>query len=307
MNVREWALPVYTILMQTAIGTLFFLWLLRLWGNATFGLDEMNKIIQIPVLIILITIVFAMIGAHFHLSKPYLSFLAATNFAHSWLSREIVFTVLCFLSTFGLFISLWLPKHYTRWVEWFAIFAISFGFITVYCMGRIYQLPTQVAWDSPYTIPYYFITTFLLGIAALPAILLMDLYFIHVEQLTQVPHQDRIIRKTFQILAIIAILITVLILLINVAQINDLRMQTQEAAQASLLLLFTLYKPLLIFRYLALFSGLGVFLATARQVIRTHPSLREIMGNAFLACLLMMIGEILERLLFYATHVRIGV
>jgi len=29
MNVREWALPIYTILMQLAAGSLLFLWILR--------------------------------------------------------------------------------------------------------------------------------------------------------------------------------------------------------------------------------------------------------------------------------------
>ncbi len=33
MNVREWALPVYTILMQMAVGGLFVLWVIRCRGG----------------------------------------------------------------------------------------------------------------------------------------------------------------------------------------------------------------------------------------------------------------------------------
>ena len=36
MNVREWALPVYTILMQMAVGGLFVLWVIRGWSVIKF-------------------------------------------------------------------------------------------------------------------------------------------------------------------------------------------------------------------------------------------------------------------------------
>ncbi|MGB9669191.1 MAG: dimethyl sulfoxide reductase anchor subunit family protein, partial [Anaerolineales bacterium] len=219
MNVREWALPVYTILTQTATGTLFFLWLFRYWVLTKIERKEMEKIISIPLLIILIIAIFGMVGAHFHLSKPYLSFLAVSNFSHSWLSREIVFTVFFFLCLLTLFLLQQFSPLAHHKIEAFAILAILFGFITVYCMGRIYQLPTQVAWNSPWTIPYYFITTFLLGVSALPAILLMDIYFLDVTQPGTLHDQELLVRKAFQILALIAIAVTIFIVLLNVAQI----------------------------------------------------------------------------------------
>jgi len=37
MNVREWALPVYTILIQMAVGMLLVLWSLRFLGVKNLG------------------------------------------------------------------------------------------------------------------------------------------------------------------------------------------------------------------------------------------------------------------------------
>ena len=37
MNIREWTLPVYTILTQLAAGALFVLWVIRTLSNSKYG------------------------------------------------------------------------------------------------------------------------------------------------------------------------------------------------------------------------------------------------------------------------------
>jgi DMSO reductase anchor subunit len=177
MNLREWALPVYTILMQLAIGALFSLWVIRTLSDSKYGKEKMDQITTVPVLIIFSTIVLAMIGSHFHLSKPFLSFLAIRNFRYSWLSREIVFTIFVFIFTGLLLFMLRFGKGYHRLklgLGWGAILA---GFATVYCMASIYLLPTQIAWNSFATIISYYAVMLLLGTTSLIVILLMDLRF----------------------------------------------------------------------------------------------------------------------------------
>ncbi|HWQ84371.1 MAG TPA: DmsC/YnfH family molybdoenzyme membrane anchor subunit, partial [Anaerolineales bacterium] len=98
MNLREWALPIYTILMQLAVGTLLVLWLIRRFNLERVGGEAMVRILRRPVLVMFFTILIAIIGSHLHLSNPLLSFLAVLNIKYSWLSREIVFTVLTFLA-----------------------------------------------------------------------------------------------------------------------------------------------------------------------------------------------------------------
>jgi DMSO reductase anchor subunit len=85
MNLREWALPVYTVLLPLSVGMLLFLWLLRSNSGREYDHEVLDRIVRDPLLIILVTIIFAIIGAHFHLSKPFHSFLAVNNFKKSFL------------------------------------------------------------------------------------------------------------------------------------------------------------------------------------------------------------------------------
>ncbi|HEX5809683.1 MAG TPA: DmsC/YnfH family molybdoenzyme membrane anchor subunit, partial [Anaerolineales bacterium] len=111
MNVREWALPVYTILMQLAIGAFFVLWMIRYVASSKFSHQEIDRIIRNPMLVIAVTAAVAMGGAHLHLSKPFHSFLAVLNFKSSWLSREIVFTLCFFLTTMSLMYLTYFQRH----------------------------------------------------------------------------------------------------------------------------------------------------------------------------------------------------
>ena len=93
MNVREWALPVYTILMQLAVGAMLGLWIIRAVAIRQYGRSTIDHIIRIPVLAVFLTVVVAIVGSHFHLSQPLFSLLATLNLRSSWLSREILFTI----------------------------------------------------------------------------------------------------------------------------------------------------------------------------------------------------------------------
>src|SRR5512144_3151616 len=98
MNVREWTLPVYTILTQLSFGALFVILVIHVLAKARFGTEKANRAIQIPGLILFATAVFAIIFAHFHISKPYMSFLALRNLESSWLSRELLANLIYILS-----------------------------------------------------------------------------------------------------------------------------------------------------------------------------------------------------------------
>ena len=177
MNLREWALPVYTVLLQMSVGMLLVLWILRINIHKNHKKGMVEHIVRDPLLIIVITALFGMLGAHFHLSRPWLSFLAIRNFGSSWLSREIVFTLLFFLSVTLLWFLQWFRRG--GWVirtilGWVAI---AIGMVMIYCMGRIYLPPTQEAWNTPETIPSYFGSMLILGVMSMAAILVMDLRF----------------------------------------------------------------------------------------------------------------------------------
>ncbi|MBN1535400.1 MAG: dimethyl sulfoxide reductase anchor subunit [Anaerolineales bacterium] len=307
MNVREWALPVYTILMQLATGILFILWLIRSSKMQRVSSTDIDKLFRRPILVVFFTILLAIIGSHFHLSNPLLSFLAIRNIKDSWLSREIVFTILMFFSCAALVDQIWKPdkksQHSTFILGWSAIL---FGGISIYCMSHIYLLPTQTSWNHWTTILMFFSSSIVLGTTSAVTLLFMDTIFIQKEEPQLAEIRSDILKRSLLMLGYLAIAGFIMVVILNVTQIN--RMQGgDEHLNISLSLLFDLYQPLVIFRFLILFAGIGVFILTAFWLIKKGKTLTELVVPIYLSCLFVLVAEILGRFLFYATHVRLGI
>ena len=306
MNVREWALPVYTILIQIATGILLMVWIFRSLNSSKLKREEMDQMIDNPITIIFLTVITAIIGSHFHLSRPLLSFLAVRNFKSSWLSREIVFTIIFFLAV-G---SLWLlrrRKSYHRTLEIFlGWFAVIIGFVSIYCMARIYLLPTQVTWNSPITITYYLITTLLLGSMATAVLFVMDLKFAEVRELDIPKTRIAIIEKSLIWLAVIASIMAIMVFVLNFYQISYLQ-NAGETAKTSLNLLLGLYQPLFRLRLGLMPTGVGLLVISVILMTRKKKNVLELVTFIYITCLLVMIAEILGRFIFYATHVSLGI
>ena len=106
--------------------------------------------------------------------------------------------------------------------------------------------------------------------------------------------------------AFVAIFLCILMAGINLFQITAL-FSGSATAQTSLDLLLNIYQPLLIIRLMLLFVGTGWFVFVAVQLSQKKMLVESLLPKVFIACLLVMIAEILGRYLFYAIHVRIGI
>ncbi len=306
MNLREWALPVYTILMQFSTGTLLVLWCLRATGMKGITPDAMDRILRKPILVIVSGIVIAIVGSHFHLSKPYFSFLAIMNFGSSWLSREIVFTILLLLSCAFLAYLTWYREGHTRVKTVVGWFAVGCGCAVILCMSMLYLIPTQPIWYTPVTVLVFYSTMLMLGGASAAALLIMDTVFSEPGEPELAPVRYSIIRRSAVGFTLLASLVLVGITLLNAYQITTMR-HGDQLAQTSLSLLMGVYSPLLLARFATVIAGVGLLGITLLRICRTRKPLVEVVFPIHLAVLLVVIGEILGRFLFYATHVRIGV
>ncbi len=306
MNVREWALPIYTILMQLAVGALFVLWLIRTFIKPKFSSEQLDRIMRNPMLVISFTVAVAMIGAHFHLSKPFHSFLAFRNFQTSWLSREITFTVLFFFTLSVLWALSRYKNEHGRLITALGWLSIIFGFIVIYCMARIYLLPTQVAWNSPTVIVSFYTTAFLLGIMAIACLLVMDLKFAELQKADDIELRVQMIKYSIGWLTLAACLTVVVSMGVTLYQLNFLS-QGDATAQTSLQLLFELYTPLFVTRLF--FIGVAPLLLgyAVKRMFNIGSDPQSLFVPVYMSCLLILIGEILGRFLFYATHIRVGV
>jgi anaerobic dimethyl sulfoxide reductase subunit C (anchor subunit) len=306
MNLREWALPVYTILMQLAVGALLVLWVIRLGAGKRFSPEEMDRIIRNPLLVISCTVVAAMVASHFHLSRPFHSFLAVRNFRTSWLSREIVFTLLFLFTLAGTWLLSRFRTQHRRLIGGLGWVAILLGLIVVYCMARIYLLPTQAAWNSTTVLFSFFITAFLLGSLTMACLLVLDMKFAEVQKADDIPLRMDVIQHAMGPLTVAALFLVACSLGITFYQVLLLA-RGEIISRTSLQLLFELYTPLFWARILFLLAA-PVWMANAvHRMQRRLLPLQELLPPVYMSCLIVLVGEIIGRFLFYATHVRVGI
>jgi anaerobic dimethyl sulfoxide reductase subunit C len=305
MNVREWALPVYTILMQMAVGALFVMWTIRSLVNSKFKPGEIDRIIRNPILVIVFTAAVAMIAAHFHLSRPFQSYLAILNFKTSWLSREIVFSVLMFWMLISLLYLMYFDSSRKKLISACGWAAILFGSILVYCMASIYLLPTQVAWNSTSVIISFYITTMMLGSVALACLLVLDLKFAEIQKTDDLELRVQLIEYVLAGLTRMVIALAAMSIAIIYIQMYLLG-QGGLIARTSLKLLIDLYLPLLIMRQVLLVSACLLLGFAVRRMYRQKIKPQNMLMMIYLSCLLILVGEIFGRFLFYATHIRVG-
>jgi anaerobic dimethyl sulfoxide reductase subunit C (anchor subunit) len=282
------------------------MWLIRSLVNSKFSHQEIDRIIRNPMLVIAFTAVVAMSGSHFHLSRPFHSFLAVLNFKSSWLSREIVFTVLFFLTTMSLLYLTNFRTHHRSLITSLGWFAVLFGSILIYCMARIYLLPTQVAWNSNTVILSFYITSLTLGAMAIACLMVLDLKFAEIKKTDDIELRVAVIKQSFRGLTVFIIALVILSVLVLSVQLHLLA-QGDLIARTSLRLLLDLYQPLLVMRLvLLLFASISLGIAVVRMC-RERITPRDLMMPVYLSCLVILVGEIIGRFLFYAAHIRVGI
>lgn len=201
----------------------------------------------------------------------------------------------------------WSVAGYPRLKSGLGWAGIMLGSLSIYSMSKIYLLPTHSSWDSPATVISFLLTSLILGATSVAVMMIINLRVSEdVADIAETSARKQLIRQSFIWLAGVAFGVALINLLLNLLLISRL-IQGDLSAQTSLVLLLYLYRPLFGLRYVALFTGVGWFGLTAVVLYRRGKTQYEIMRPVYLACLLVLIAEILGRFLFYATHVRMGI
>ena len=306
INLREWALPVYTIMMQMAAGGMLILWIVYSQAVRRHGEEIADRLIHNLVLIIFITVIAAIIGSHYHLSRPLLSIRSVMNFKTSWLSREVIFTIF-----FAMLIGVLLFLHSYQIgsitihlaVGWCAV---AMGIVTVYCMSRVYMLPTQAAWNSFATPIAFFSATLLLGNLAVSALLLMNLHLAVLREETDLETQQQIIQRTLWWVMLFAVATTGIELATYAFQISELS-SGSSTARVSIDLLLGLYRVLFGGRLLLLVLGVSMLVGVVFWQRKANRPIFLILTPIYFSFLFVLVSEVLGRFLFYAVHVRTGI
>jgi DMSO reductase anchor subunit len=160
---KERPLVAFTLLAQTAVGAFLTLGALDLWAGTLAGEPAARTLTDGVLLAIGPVVGLALISSLLHLGTPRNAWRAATNLRTSWLSREILGTLL-FAGTGGTFAVLrWSGAGPAALRGALAVAGAASGVALVYAMARVYRLRTVPRWDTPLTTVSFFATALLLG------------------------------------------------------------------------------------------------------------------------------------------------
>ena len=306
MNVHDWALIAFTILVQMSIGSIWVLLIARLYANRKYGVEAADRLSDRVLLALVLVIALGFLASLFHLGSPFSAYRAVTNLGSSWLSREILFGVIfAVLATVYTFMQ-WRKIGSVGLRNVIAWLAAIDGLVLVYCMARVYMLEAQPAWNTWATPVSFYATTFLLGALAMGAAFVANYNYLQRKQPGCADEQCTLLRETLRWIALAAMillgveLVVLPIYLVSVASANTAGYATIELMSGSL-------GWLLILRVVLVFLGAGVFAMFLYQNAMSVGK-EKIVGNmAILAFIVVLAAEVLGRVLFYVSHVRIGI
>ncbi|HAT3919561.1 TPA: dimethyl sulfoxide reductase anchor subunit [Kluyvera ascorbata] len=275
---HEWPLVLFTVLGQCVAGAIIVSGMG--WLAAHSETDDRRRIVR-NMFFLWVIMGIAFFASVLHLGSPLRAFNSLNRIGASALSNEIASGSLFFaVGGFWWLFSVLGKIPETLGRIWLVI-AMALGLIFVWAMTRVYQIDTVPTWYNGYTTATFFLTVMLTG--PLFAALLL--------KLSKVPFNG----KFFAGLSTLAFLAS---LAIVVMQTNDLGFIHSSVQQANALIPdWGLWQ---VVRFVLLAAGLGCWLC---------PLLRRVPPRAVglaLGLLLLIVGELIGRGLFYGLHMTVG-
>lgn len=306
MTTHDWALIVFTILTQMAVGSFVVLGIVHFFAARSSGMAEADRLSDRALLAIGPVIVLALVASLFHLGNPVNAYRAITNLNSSWLSREIFCAVL-FTGIGAIFALMQWRKLGTFAVRnLLAWIAAIVGLVLVYVMSNVYLVPTQPAWDTLATPVSFFVTSFLLGALAIASAFVANYVYMQRKTPDSVSVQSTLLRQSLRWIGLTSIVLLGLEIVVTPLQVAYVASGTDSAGAASVALLFNQFGVILGLRLVLVFAGagiLGLFMVLNAQ----KPERERLLGYlSYATFALVLISEVLGRFMFYAAHIKIG-
>lgn len=306
MNTRDWALIAFTILSQMTIGSFLVLGAVHFYAVQKKGMAAADRMSDRALLSLIPVLSLALLASLFHLGNPLNAPRAVTNLATSWLSREILSTVI-----FG---GLAVVFAFMQWrklgpfavrnvIAWLAALV---GIVAVYSMSSVYMIPSMPSWNTVATPITFFATTLLLGSLAM-GVAYIATYFMEQRKADGTPaEQYELLGDALRGIAIVSMVMLGVEFVVLPIYLGYLAVAGGAAAMSAAVMVKG-YSVVFILRLLLAFLGAGVFAAFLYQNANTVGR-EKILGYLVLcAFLLVLVGEVLGRFLFYVSEYRIGV
>jgi anaerobic dimethyl sulfoxide reductase subunit C (anchor subunit) len=245
-----------------------------------------------------------MLASLLHLGSPLSAPRAVSNFATSWLSREIlsgvIFAVLGVLYAALQWFKLG-PQILRTVVAWLAALV---GILLVFSMSRVYMLPTQPAWNSLATPVSFFTTTLLLGSLALGVSFVANYAYVQKKNPGCADMQCELLRVTLRWIAVASVVLLGVEFVVTPAYLLSLAAGSPQAVASAKLIAGPLGLTFF-FRMVLAFVGAGVFGFFLYQNAQSAGREKVLGYMAYAAFFLVFVAEVLGRFLFYSSQVAI--
>lgn len=306
MNTSEWALVIFTILNQIAAGAFLILTLVREYATRKNGEEQANLLTDRAFLALIGVVVVSTIASLFHLGNPIHAPLAVSHLESSWLSREIL-SDLIFAGLVVIYgVMQWwklASPGLRRVIAWITVVV---GLVFVYVMSRAYMLPTEPAWNTVFTPLSFYAATFMLGSLATGVAFAANFSRLQARNPGDSSPQSELMREATKGISVIAIVFLGVELITLPLYLSHLSMGG-AAAQASIQLMVGSFNTVFILRLILGFVGAGILAVFLYQNAGAAGREKVLSYLVYGAFALVLVAEVLNRVLFYATHVRIGI
>lgn len=300
----ETPLVIFTVIAQMSAGSFVVLGLIHMLGARTDP-KTMDRVSDPALYAIGPILALGFVASIFHLGRWLRAANSLRHLDSSWLSREILVGVV-----FALVGAVFALCQWRKWLpgrarQALGVLAAVVGMALVYVISQVYSLRTIPAWHTWHTAISFYTTAFLLGSLAVGTALVIA-SSVRARRGTEDAASQRLILNSVRGIAIGSILVIGVKLVNMLGYFGGLATNNTPAAQNTVNILvhkdsvFSVAQAVLSFAALAI---LGIFLAALSRGKVGHRALAVVAISAFSVAL---VGEVIGRMLFYASRTRIG-
>ncbi|MGN7399917.1 dimethyl sulfoxide reductase anchor subunit family protein [Cytobacillus praedii] len=277
---HEWALLIFTICVQTAIGGMFMLWLFQREISKTGKVDSF-AILKVPLIIIAALSLAGLIASFAHLGTPGNALNTIRNIGSSWMSREILVTG-AFIG--GACITAGLTIVQKKINSLLMIATVIIGFVDIFCMAMIYSNSLISGWNSINTFTSFYGTAFVLGAVLVASFTVPALRAKNMDDTAK-----KIVRLSFYS-ALFGIAIQLVGVALFPASLTDVNMIAATAAQSSI----EAYQGTIALRW-----GIEILGLILLGYMALSPVKKTSIAMAFAVLIVISFAEGLSRYVFY--------
>jgi anaerobic dimethyl sulfoxide reductase subunit C (anchor subunit) len=289
-----------------AVGSFLVLGAVHYYAASKKGMEQADEMIDRALLALVPVIGLAMLASLFHLGNPVNAPRAIANLGTSWLSREVlgtvVFAVLAVIFAVMQWrkISSFAVRNVIAWIT------AAVGVFLVYSMARVYMISAAPSWNNMATPVLFYVTTLLLGALAMGAAFVANYAYIQRKSPGCADDQCELMRGALRGIAIASIVllgVEFVVLPFYTALLTVSGAAGLESAQ----LMAGPLSLTFILRLVLAFIGAGIIGIFLYQNAASPGQEKVLSLLAYSAFLLVLVAEVLGRYAFYAAHVRLGI